>query len=191
MDAREKKSALRREILAQRNRLKPEEKEKMDRQILKRLLDWEPLWTGRPVFLYLSFGSEVNTWPLLEELFRRKIPVAAPRVAGREMDFYRIHGKEELRAGYKGIPEPSADCPKAETEESVILVPGAVFDRRGYRIGYGGGYYDRYLAVHKNVKTLAAAYPFQIVEEVIREEWDRPVERIFTAVEEIVSMEFL
>lgn len=76
MDAREKKSALRREILAQRNRLKPEEKEKMDRQILKRLLDWEPLWTGRPVFLYLSFGSEVNTWPLLEELFRRKIPVA-------------------------------------------------------------------------------------------------------------------
>ena len=93
MDAREKKSALRREILAQRNRLKPEEKEKMDRQILKRLLDWEPLWTGRPVFLYLSFGSEVNTWPLLEELFRRKIPVAAPRVAGREMDFYRIHGR--------------------------------------------------------------------------------------------------
>ena len=73
----------------------------------------------------------------------------------------------------------------------MILVPGAVFDRRGYRIGYGGGYYDRYLAVHKNVKTLAAAYPFQIVEEVIREEWDRPVERIFTAVEEIVSMEFL
>ncbi len=53
--------------------------------------------------------------------------MAAPRVAGREMDFYRIHGKEELRAGYKGIPEPSADCPKAEAGESVILVPGAVF----------------------------------------------------------------
>ncbi len=53
--------------------------------------------------------------------------MAAPRVAGREMDFYRIHGKEELRAGYKGIPEPSADCPKAETGESVILVPVAVF----------------------------------------------------------------
>ena len=53
MDAREKKRVLRREILAQRNRLKPEEKEKMDRQILKRLLDWEPLWTGRPVHLLL------------------------------------------------------------------------------------------------------------------------------------------
>ena len=99
METREKKRALRREILRRRNGLKPEEKEQMDRKISRRLLDWKPLWTGQPVFLYLSFGSEFHTWPLLEELLKRKIPVAAPRVEGTEMDFYWIHGKEELQAG--------------------------------------------------------------------------------------------
>lgn len=186
METREKKRALRREILRRRNGLKPEEKEQMDRKISRRLLDWKPLWTGQPVFLYLSFGSEFHTWPLLEELLKRKIPVAAPRVEGTEMDFYWIHGKEELQAGYKGIPEPSAGCQRAEAAGGIILVPGAVFDRKGYRIGYGGGYYDRYLPAHGDMETLAAAYPFQIVEEVMREEWDRPVDRIVTTEEEII-----
>lgn len=186
MDAREKKKALRREILARRNGLGLKEKEQMDREMFNRLLDWKPMWTGRPVFLYLSFGSEFDTWPLLEELLKRKIPAAAPRVSGKEMEFYWIHGKEELERGFKGIPEPSAGCPRAEAEERTILVPGAVFDRKGYRIGYGGGYYDRYLAAHGNAQTLAAAYPFQIVEEVMREEWDRPVDWIVTAEELIL-----
>lgn len=109
------------------------------------------------------------------------------------MDFYRIHGKDGASGpGYKGFREAFGGLSQSGDGESVILVPGAVFDRRGIPNWIRRqDYYDRYLAVHKNVKTLAAAYPFQIVEEVIREEWDRPVERIFTAVEEIVSMEFL
>ena len=81
------------------------------------------------------------------------------------------------------LPADFADFVVSElTQDTRKVVPGAVFDREGYRIGYGGGYYDRYLAARREIPfdTLALAYPFQLVEEIPRDDWDLPVGKVLT-----------
>ena len=177
------KQSLRREILSIRDRLGKEEKGRMDEALHHKLLSLELALGGPPVYLYLSFGSEIDTWGILKELTSRNIPVAAPRVRGKEMAFFKIRGPEDLKPGFRGIMEPVPSFPLMEPEgEELFIVPGAVFDREGYRIGYGGGYYDRYLAARREIPfhTLALAYPFQLVEKIPRDDWDLPVGRVLT-----------
>ena len=177
------KGTIRKQILRVRDHLEDKEKKQMDDRIFSHLLDYAPLWDGRPVYIYLSFGSEIDTWRLLEELTKRKIPTAAPRVRGREMEFFRISGAGDTAPGFRGIMEPSDSCPELEAKgEALMIVPGVAFDRNGYRIGYGGGYYDRYLASHREQAfcTLALAYPFQLIEEITREAWDLQADGVLT-----------
>ena len=100
------------------------------------------------VFAYHSVGREVATAAILSAAQRLGKQVALPRCEKPgEMTFYLVKGEQDLTAGKYGIPEPAAHCAVAvATERSLCLVPGLAFDRRGYRIGYGGGYYDRFLA---------------------------------------------
>lgn len=99
------------------------------------------------VFLYLSYQSEADTGRILEQAWRQGKPVAAPRVEGEKLVFYRICSEEDTKEGYRGIREPVSGCsPLIPGREDLILVPGAAFDLRGYRMGYGGGFYDRFLA---------------------------------------------
>ncbi len=174
------KRALGRKKLKERDRLLPEVRRRLDQKIFARLKDFAPLWSGRPVYLYLSIGSEVDTMPVLRELWKRNIPVAAPRVEGNEMAFYYIRRPEELSPGFRGILEPVTAVSLAEEKEALILAPGAAFDLRGYRIGYGGGYYDRYLKAHPGHMAMALAYEFQLAEEIFADPWDEPVQWILT-----------
>ena len=93
------KQSLRREILSIRDRLGKEEKGRMDEALHHKLLSLELALGGPPVYLYLSFGSEIDTWGILKELTSRNIPVAAPRVRGKEMAFFKICGPEDLKPG--------------------------------------------------------------------------------------------
>ena len=90
------------------------------------------------------------------------------------MDFYEIRDFSELQKGAYGILEPTGDRLLLPQKDDLMLVPGAAFDRNGYRIGYGGGYYDRYLRRHPDMKTIALAYDFQIISRVPAEEFDVP-----------------
>ena len=130
--------------------------------------------------------------------------VYVPRVEGTELEFYQIHSDSELEVGYKGIREPKADASKRfrleEGDSILIIVPGAVFDKRGNRIGYGGGFYDRYLSRIQNsllninedaensgasktrIWTVALAFSCQIVQEemVFMESHDIQINDIIT-----------
>lgn len=122
---------------------------------------------------YVDYNGEAGTRKIIETAFERGKNVWVPKVTGKSMRFYHIGSLEELKPGVHGILEPvpkSDECPGPES--GLMIVPGVAFDESCHRIGYGGGYYDRYLAEHPVFHTIALAFEFQIFPEVPYEEYD-------------------
>ena len=97
------------------------------------------------------------------------------------MRFIYIDDLSKVENGYAGIPEPIADAPIADDETALVLMPGLAFDPEGHRIGYGGGFYDRFLAKEPNHPTLALCYDFQMLPKLETEEFDIPVDAVLWA----------
>ncbi|MCD8222807.1 MAG: 5-formyltetrahydrofolate cyclo-ligase [Clostridiales bacterium] len=165
---------------AQRDALAPEQKELWDRQIRENVCGLDLVSKSRTVYCYLSFGSEIDTFALLSFFFNTSKMVALPRVTGREIHFYRIRDWSDVRPGYRGISEPVESCPSAEDPDALVILPGLAFTRGGERLGYGGGYYDRFLAGEPDHPMLALAYPFQILDNLPQEADDRRADWIMT-----------
>ena len=151
------KSSLRSNYLAVRAAIPPERKELSDSAILSQLYEFPIFDDARLVLTYVSFGPEVGTRALIDLLLGQGRRVAVPRVnrAAHTMTFHEISSLDELEPGTMGILEPAPDAPAVSVEEmvgSVCLVPGLVFDGAGHRVGYGGGYYDRFLAFYPGDK---------------------------------------
>lgn len=178
---KKEKAALRRELLARRDAL-PGRAEK-SRAIQSRVLALPEYQRARRVLLYLSKGSEVDTWPLLDRALAQGKEVYAPRCLERpgEMAFYRVSSREDLQAGAFGLLEPiPGRCPPLERGQGdLCLVPGLAFDREGYRLGYGKGYYDCFLAAQP-VRTVGLCFEALAFERLPRDGFDRPVCRLVT-----------
>lgn len=143
------KSELRRHYLEKRRGLSDAERADEDRAICRHVSSFEHFLTADTLLLYYPTGSEVDVLPLFE-LFRAKGGrVAFPRCdrSSRTMTFHFVDNLSDMTEGaYKNIKEPKAELDVWSGNGRVLcIVPGAVFDRYGYRIGYGGGYYDRFL----------------------------------------------
>ena len=105
-----------------------------------------------------------------------------PKCYDRDMKFIYISDFEkEVAPGYANIPEPIADEPVADDKTALVLMPGLAFDPQGHRIGYGGGFYDRFLSAEPDHPTLALCYGFQMVEHLQTEEFDIPVDKVLWA----------
>lgn len=151
------KSSLRSNYLAVRATIPPKRKELSDSAILSRLTEFPIFDDARLVLSYVSFGPEVGTRTLIDLLLGQGRRVAVPRVnrAAHSMTFHEVSSLGELEPGTMGILEPAPDVPAVSVEEmvgSVCLVPGLVFDGAGHRVGYGGGYYDRFLEFYPGDK---------------------------------------
>lgn len=159
----ETKAAIRKRALERRDGLPATIRQEYSRRIREALCELDIYRQAEWILGYVSFRSEVDTITLLEEALRQGKKVCCPKVFGGRMDFYRIHSLTELKKGYMGIPEPEGREEKCfpsvsgkewggllSGEEAAIpalmLMPGAAFDENGRRIGYGRGYYDRYLS---------------------------------------------
>ncbi|MCL4216657.1 MAG: 5-formyltetrahydrofolate cyclo-ligase [Candidatus Hydrogenedentes bacterium] len=129
-------------------------------------------------------NKEVLTLPLIARLLQEQKQVLVPRTEpGQKLSWAAVADLDELVPGAFGIPEPPRYAPTATLQEStVILVPGLAFDRRGYRIGFGGGYFDRFLADFSGL-AIGLAYPWQLVERLPSEAHDMPVRMIVTSAE--------
>lgn len=133
------------------------------------------------IYGYLPYNQEVRTVPILRQALLDGKRVAVPKVYGEEMRFIYLNDLELVEAGYAGIPEPLADEPVAQDATALVLMPGLAFDRQGHRIGYGGGFYDRFLALEPEHPTVALCYAFQLLDKLETEEFDVPVDCVLWA----------
>ena len=136
---------------------------------------------AKTIYGYLPYNQEVRTVPMLEQALKDGKKVAVPKVYGDEMKFLYLDDLTKVSKGYAGIPEPIADEPVADDETALVLMPGLAFDPAGHRIGYGGGFYDKFLAAEPNHPTLALCYEFQMLPELHTEEHDIPVDTVLWA----------
>ncbi len=153
-------------------------------RIREKLLELAEVRAARSVLLYLSAKGEVDTWPLLDRLPAENRSVLAPRCRPSEpglMDIHQIRSRADIAPGVFGLMEPRPDTPLCLSAPDVVLLPALAFDRRGFRLGFGGGYYDRFLAsVDAPVLIIGLAYDFQITDALPVEPWDRPADIVLT-----------
>lgn len=117
------------------------------------------------IYAYLDIKGEVGTRSLIEEAWKQKKKVAVPRVSGEIMDFYEVQSFEDVQAGAFQVEEPRPGTSPC-SNEGLMLMPGVAFDEAGHRIGYGKGYYDRYLQKHPTLHTMALAFELQVLERI-------------------------
>lgn len=175
------KKALRREIGAMKAALTPEQVEQRSAVLAQRLYETEQYRDCRSLYAYLSFNQEVRTNPIIERAWADGKRVAVPKVMGQEMVFIWIDSFEGLvPQGAYNITEPIEDGPVADDETALVLMPGLAFDPEGRRVGYGGGYYDRYLEKEPHHPLVALCYDFQLLPHLDTDPHDIPVDLVIT-----------
>lgn len=157
-DIREYKRSLREKYKSFRSSIPPEKKRDLDRRIFKNILDSKLYKQTDLILIYVSMKDEIFTHDFIEKAIEDGKTVAVPYcISGtRDMDFYKINSLDELEVRTYGVMEPIAEKAEKITDfrNSICILPGLSFDKRGYRLGYGGGYYDRFLNKKFNGKAI-------------------------------------
>lgn len=178
------KKVIRNEVIRSRDLLSLELRKEKDNLILNRLLQSELYKKSEKIFTFINYGSEVETKEFINIALKDGKRVFIPKTIKkeREMKAIEIDSLENLKPDAWGILEPCEI--KREINKNLldlIIVPGVVFDKKGNRIGYGGGYYDRYFSdISLEVKKIALAYELQLVNYIESEEHDISVDFIIT-----------
>jgi 5-formyltetrahydrofolate cyclo-ligase len=181
----QEKKDLRKEMAVLRDAVPEGEKSRLDSLVTRHFLDWEVYLDSRSLFCYVSFRSEIDTTPIMEDALREGKTVAVPRIhpASHIMGAYVVTSlHDDLESGYYGIPEPKRYCIEADCAElDLILVPGLAFTSAGYRLGYGGGFYDRFLSAHgRDAVTCSLAYDRLVLDSLPLKNHDLPVDYLIT-----------
>ena len=175
------KKALRKQIRECKRAMTAEEIAQKSRLLGKQFFATAAYQAAQTIYGYLPYNQEVRTEFMLEQALRDGKRVAVPKIYGAEMKFIYLDDLSAVAPGYCGIPEPIADAPVAEDAHALVLMPGLAFDRQGHRVGYGGGFYDKFLAAEPEHPTLALCYDFQMLPELETEEFDIPVDTVLWA----------
>lgn len=181
--ARSEKSRLRQWLLQKRAALPDSHRRQASQAIRQRVLALPAVSRAREVAVYLSVADEVDTWELSRRLLERGVRVYAPKIEGKTLTWGLLasHPPEGLvRGPYRGILEPPWGWPAHQVRPQVAVVPVVGFDAQGYRIGYGGGYYDRTLAQWKDAVRVGVAFECQRVHRLPREPHDLPLHWVVT-----------
>ena len=175
------KKELRRKIREKKRAMTEEQIESASRALGEKFAQCDVYKNARTIYGYLPYNQEVRTVPMLERAMREGKRVAVPKVYGEEMKFIYMDDLSKVETGYANIPEPIADGPVAEDPTALVLMPGLAFDETGNRMGYGGGFYDKFLAKEPEHPTVALCYSFQMVDAIPTEDYDIPVDLVLWA----------
>ena len=175
------KATLRREIREKKRAMPQEEIVSRSEKLAEKLFATKGYQQAKTIYGYLPFNQEVRTVPILEQALRDGKRVAVPKVYGDTMKFLYVEEFTRVAPSDFGVPEPIADTPVADDPTALVLMPGLAFTKAGERMGYGGGYYDRFLAQEQAHPTVALCFEFQIVESLPTEAFDIPVDMVLWA----------
>ncbi|WP_353093425.1 5-formyltetrahydrofolate cyclo-ligase [Tissierella praeacuta] len=188
------KRFLRDKILQKRAELSTENIVKYSNIMEDKLYEMAAYEEAKTIMSFISFSDEVNTHEIIKKSIKNGksvvVPITIPKT--KEMKVSKLLDFSELELGYYNILTPKKEFTRFVDPNTIdlILVPGVVFARNGYRVGYGGGYYDRFLSkLDKKVNTIGLAFDLQIVDEVPRDSFDIPVDLIITEKEIINCLE--
>ncbi len=175
------KAELRKRMRAVRGALPASACETRSTEIAKRVVALSIFESAKTILAFSSIGREVQTQAIVRAAWIAGKEVALPRVVDQELHLHRVVADTELVKGAFGIPEPPETAPRISPEAvDFAVVPALAVDLRGYRIGYGGGYYDRLLPLLKNARSCALAFDFQLIAEVPDLSTDIPVDIVVT-----------
>lgn len=152
-------------------------------EIKNKLLQSKEWHDATTIGITVATGREIETIPIIESGWKEGKQIVVPKCFPQEkkLNFYQIASFQEVEESFYSLKEPITTLtPFVEREQiDLLIVPGLIFDKCGFRVGFGGGYYDRYLdGYHKD--TVALAFDFQLVDEVPKEAYDIPVKKIIT-----------
>ncbi len=178
------KEAWRQEIRARLQSLAPEDRLSAAEALAHRVMALPEIESGRGVLVCLSFGVEIDTWGLVGRLLSAGKRVYVPRAVGRTKQLHIHPYPCELRRLSFGLEQPKSSCPELDPQEvnrriDVALISGLAFDGRGYRLGYGAGFFDRFLAGRPFLK-VGLVYDLQMVERLPVEGHDIPMNAVIS-----------
>lgn len=177
----ERKRDIRRSVLHERDALLEEDRRARSGAITERVMALPEIRSTRTVMAFWSFGSEFDTSGLIDALHAAGKRVVLPRVDGREVVAVVYVPGDPTAATSFGAMEPMSAEIVRPTEIDIVIAPGVAFDRNGGRVGYGGGFYDRFLrTVRPDTPVIGVAFAVQLVDEVPRGEHDRLVDVVVT-----------
>ncbi len=185
------KHTIRKYLLGKRDAIDPDEKKKKEAEIERSLFKLPEFKNAKKILFYASFRSEVNTITYIQDVINLGKKIILPVVDARHkrLDLYYVNDVSELVPGYKEIPEPGIlkDREAALGDINLVIIPGTGFDTKGFRLGYGGGYYDRLLSYEskmfanvEHIPTVALAFEEQIGDRIPSESHDIKVDMIIT-----------
>lgn len=168
------KKRLRKKILKERNALDIKIREDIDKKIIKNILESYEYISAKNIFTFVGIGSEINTIPLIEKAIEDKKHVFVPLCIDKSsMEARKINSISELKEKHYGLLEPSINSKKIEINKiDLSIIPCLVVDKEGYRIGYGGGYYDRYFSNTNINKAFIVCRGDFIIDSVPHEKFD-------------------
>ena len=175
------KKALRKQIREQKRAMTEAQIARKSEALGVRVAASRQYQEAKTIYFYLPYNQEVRTVPMLEKALADGKQVAVPKVYGEEMKFILLTDLNRVEKGYASILEPIDDGPVADDPTALVLMPGLAFDSQGHRMGYGGGFYDKFLAAQPGHPTVALCYEFQMLPQLPCESHDIPVDLVLWA----------
>ena len=158
-------------------RAEVEDKDLKDKLIRKNLRELDLYKKARSVFVFISYRSEVDTKGIIDDILADGKKLLVPLVKGSEMIAVEVKGIDDLEPNKMGILEPKSG--EEVTDVDLTITPGLAFDKAGYRLGYGGGYYDKFFSKVDTIR-MGIGYYDQFVESLVHEDYDKPLEYLLT-----------
>jgi len=178
---RDEKNLIRKQMKQLRADMTRTERFEKSMQIFEQFITVPEFKRADRIYTYVSMDNEIDTIMLIDYSLSLEKRVFVPRVSGKDMEFYEISDISELNPGYRGIYEPDINGKEPDySRTGFMCMPGLAFDRSYNRIGYGGGFYDRYLSVENKLYKAALAYEAQLLESIPAQDGDVRPDMIVT-----------